>query len=97
MKKERLACPMFFDVAFGRKIVSHLGGNPSDIQDGWCWQDFGERFPELRAKAEKYFASAKKGNPAWAAYWMARACGSEQIWAEKIEKIRQASLTASAQ
>lgn len=80
-----LTCPRIFDVNFGRLLVAELGGDAGKIQDDWCWREFAAEYPGLREAAERYFAAAKTGDPALAAYWMALYYGSSREWAEKIK------------
>ena len=79
-----LECPIAMDVSFGRRLVAALGGNPSAIQDTWCWRDFGRAYAHLRPAAEAYFAAAQTGDPAWAAYSLTAYCGSDRAWAEGV-------------
>ena len=84
-KTKKPKCPDMFDVVFGRNLVRWLGGDASLVASGWCWKNFSRAFPQLRTKAEKYFAAANTGNPAWAAYRMVRDCDSDRAWAEKVK------------
>lgn len=77
-------CPDKFSVKFGIELIKYLGGDPLIIENNWCWRDFAKNYPEFREKAESYFASAKTGNPALAAYLMCKNCGSNREWAETI-------------
>ena len=82
--KSPLELPRTLDAEFGRALVAELGGDPEPIEDEWCWRDFARAYPELREKAEAWFAAATAGEAAWAAYCMAYYCGSSRKWAERV-------------
>ena len=81
---KRPTCPNRFNVGFGRKLVRFLGGDASKIHDNWCWREFFEAFPDLKHKTEKFFKTARTGDPAFAAYCMVQYCGSSREWGEKV-------------
>ena len=81
---KRPTCVEFFDARFGRILVKYFGGDPSPIQDDWCWPEFAEAYPHLREKAEKYFETTRTGDPAQAACSMVDDCGSSREWAEGV-------------
>ena len=80
----RPTCVQNFDARFGRLLIKYLGGDPSPIKNYWCWREFAQTFPHLRKRAEKYFETAKTGDPALAAYHMACDGGSSREWAEGV-------------
>jgi hypothetical protein len=82
--RRRPRCPDICDVAFGRKLVAYLGGDPTAIKDRWCWSDFAREYRKLRSGAERYFATARTGNPALAAYYLVHHWGSDPAWAEGV-------------
>jgi len=83
---KRPKCPNKFTIDFARELVKYLGGDPTKINNRDCWRSLVRKYPELREKAEKYFATAKTGDPARAAYLMCRACGSSREWAEGVNR-----------
>jgi len=64
---KRPKCVQEFDVAFGRRLIRHLGGDPALIEEEWCWPEFAKAYPHLREKAERYFETTRTGDPAQAA------------------------------
>ena len=79
--------PNEFTISWGRELIAHLGGDPTPIRDNWCWKQFGEQYPELRPRVEKFIEDSTEGDIAWAAYWMCMSCGSSREWAEaQIER-----------
>ena len=89
-------CPNTFQLKFACRLVAYLGGDPTPIEDNWCWAEIGRQYPGLVPAAEEYFAAAKTGNPAYAAYGMTRYCGSSREWAEGVIAAAQAGNPASA-
>jgi hypothetical protein len=68
---KRPKCPTEFSLAFARRLVRYLGGDPSLIEDGDCWRKLVGKYPTLAEPAAKYFETAKEGNPSWAAVQLA--------------------------
>ena len=77
-------CPDIFTIVFARQLIAYLGGDAGKIEDDWCWHTFAINYPELKGKAEQYFAEATTGDPSLAAYMMVEYGGSERDWAEGI-------------
>ena len=78
---KRPKCLEYLDTNFGKELIQYLGGNPDLIEENDCWEEFAEKFPELKEKAENYF---EEENSSEAAYWMYYFCNSSKEWAEKI-------------
>ena len=77
-------CPDIFTIVFARQLIAYLGGDAHKIRNNWCWHTFAINYPNLKEKAEQYFAEATTGDPAMAAYWMVKHFGSERSWAERV-------------
>jgi len=82
-------CPGIFTLRFARELLSALGADINIIRDNWCWANFREPFSSYQEKVEAYFANAKTGDPAFAAFCMVYSCGSFREWAEKIIETSQ--------
>src|SRR3989344_5693986 len=89
-------CPEIFTLRFARELLSALGADINIIRDNWCWANFREPFSSYQEKVEAYFANAKTGDPAFAAFRMVYSCGSSREWAEKVIEESQIGNPASA-
>src|SRR3990172_2229690 len=77
-------------VDFARRWIAAHGADPTPVQDGWCWRDFANAYPQLR---EAWFAEIERATvcgPAWAAYYAGLYLGMprERVYAV-IERARQ--------
>jgi len=82
--------PDEFDIAFGRQLVAYLGGDPSPIEDDWCWRAFGKQYPELLEPALEYFRTAQEGEPAYGIF--ALACWCDLDVERSLSVIRKVSV-----
>jgi len=81
-----LECPQIFDIEFARKLIVQLGGDPTPVEDDWCWDDFLKLpdFDRLLPLIMDYFEHATTGNPSKVAYWLHRDCGAPLEWAQRV-------------
>jgi len=81
-----LECPKIFDIEFARRLIVHLGGDATPVEDDWCWEDFRQLpdFDRLLPLAMDYFEHATTGDPSWAAYFLHRYCGAPLDWAQRV-------------
>ena len=77
-------CPTYFNYDFGRTLVEYLGGDPTLVNNNDCWPEFAKKFPHLLKPAMAYFESATTGEPARAAYYLARYCKADLTWAQTV-------------
>jgi len=83
---QSLECPQTFDMEFARRLIVHLGGDATPVEDNWCWADLRQLpdFDRLLPLMMDYFEHATTGNPSWAAYQLHTECGAPLDWAKRI-------------
>lgn len=70
-------------VQFGRELIRYLGGDPTPIEDNWCWEDFARHYLELRPLLERFLEECRGGNIAMWTASLCIYCGSDSSWAEE--------------